>query len=166
MVIHVNQKSDPNNIKGSRILFNWMCKKPRGTHTHTHTKKKNLRDLVSFHIRPQLMQMHRCYSKCVCVSLNSTAALDQVESPVTNYFPDSWFSVITHNQLLGIWSQLRYSFTFLFCTSYLGNPVLHTFREGTWGEGGANTATSPQKKLTNTASPQEKLTKHRHQRTP
>ena len=55
------------------------------THTHTHAQKLeiNLRDLVSFHIRSQLMQMHRCYSRCVGVSLNGTAALDEVESSVT-----------------------------------------------------------------------------------
>ena len=58
----------------------------RGLEEHTHKKRKleiNLRDLVFFHIRSQLMQMHLWYSKCVCVSLNGTAALDQVESSVT-----------------------------------------------------------------------------------
>ena len=47
-----------------------------------------------------------------------------------NYFPDSWFSAITHNHLFGIWSRLCYSLCFLFRTSYLVNPVLYTFRGG------------------------------------
>ena len=66
-VILENQKSY-NNIQSSRILFSWMCKKPWGTHTKK-TGNKLERSLVPFHIRSQMTQMHRCYSKCVCVSL-------------------------------------------------------------------------------------------------
>ena len=96
---------------------------------------------MSFHIRSQLMQMHRCYSKCLCVCTELQLLTKSSRLSLPNYFPDSWFSVITPNHLLGIWSRPYYSFCFFFCTSYLVNPVLFTFREGyIGGERDPNTA--------------------------
>ena len=156
-----------NNTQNSRILFNWMCKKPWGTHTHTKKKTWNKldRSRVLSHSfttdanAPFLFEMRVCFTDWHCSSWPSRVVHDY---RIIFRILDS-VSSLTIN-LLGIWSRLCYSFCFLFFTSYLVNPVdfsIHLER-GTWG-GGAN-AVKPQKKLTNTASPLERSTKHRHHR--
>ena len=163
MVIHVNQRSY-NNIQSSRILFSWMCKKPWGTHTHTQTWNKLERSRVLSHSftthanAPLLFEMRVCFTEWYCSSWPSRVVRDYL---IIFRILDSLLSLT----IICLEHGLSYAIlsAFYFCTSYLVNPVLYTFREG--DTGGPNTAT-PQKKLTNTASPQEKSTKHRHHRTP
>ena len=103
---------------------------------NTHTQLEiNLRDLMSFHIRSQLMQMHRCHSKCVCVSLKCTAALDQVDGRVVRDYLIIFriLDSVSSLKIICLEYGLGYailSASILFCTSYLVNPVLYTFREG------------------------------------
>ena len=117
------------NIQSSRILFGWICKL-WVTHTHKKTGNKLERSLVPFHIRSQMTQMHRCYSKCVCVLRERHCSWPRLNRPrLPNYSPDSWFRVSSLTIiLLGIWSWFYYSFGFLFCLNSLVNLVLYTFR--------------------------------------
>ena len=93
---------------------------------------------MSFHIRSQLLQMHRCYSKCVCFSLKCTAALDQVDGQVVRDYliifrildSESSLKIICLEYGLG---YAILSASILFCASYLVNPGLYTFREGEMG---------------------------------
>ena len=106
-----------------------MCK-PWVTHSHKKTGNKLERSLVPFHIRSQMTQMRRCYSKCVCVLLERHCSWPPLNRPrLPNYFRDSWFRVSSLAIiLLGIWSWFYYSFGFLFCLNSLVNLVLYTFR--------------------------------------
>ena len=156
-----------NNIQNSRILFNWMCKKPWGAHTQKKTRNKLDRCRVLSHsfttdANAPLLFENACVFHWMALQLLTKSSRPWLR----NYFPDSWFSVITYNHLLGIWSRLCYSFCFLFCTSYLVNPVdfsIHLER-GTWGGGGderRNTAEKvnehriPARKVHETPSPSQ-----------
>ena len=81
MVIHLNQKSY-NNIQSSRILFNWMCKKPWGTHTHTKTWNKLERSRVLSHSfttdanATLLFEMRVCFNEWHCSSWPSRVVRD------------------------------------------------------------------------------------------
>ena len=163
MVILANQKSY-NNIQSSRILFNWMCKKPWGTHTHTKTWNKLERSRVLSHSfttdanAPLLFEMRVCFTEWYCSSWPSRVVRDYL---IIFRILDSVSSLT----IICLEYGLGYAIisAFYFFQAFTSIQFSIHLERGAWGVG-ANTATL-QKKLTNTASPQEKSTKHRHHRT-
>ena len=129
LVLYVDSwKSSLTIIKVARY-FSAECVRSLEEHKEK-TGTKMERSLVPFHIRSQMTQMHRCYSKCVYVSLerHCSCLIRSNRSRIPNYFPDSWFRVSSVAIILHeIWSRSYYSFGILFYATSFVNPVLYIF---------------------------------------